>query len=375
MPPCFSDLSGVDGTSPHWWLVIGSLRSGGTERQVANLANELAGRGHAVSIALIDGSHAPTYALDPRVAVVRLANGGGAAYVRAAARLARLIEPGAIVYSFLDLANLLAAAASLRKRVRLAWGVRDSDVAPGLSASLALALTRLASRRVDVLVGNASACVAFYRTRGFRPRAWAVVGNGIDATRWRPDPSVRDAVRAEMGLPREALVVGCVARADPKKRHDLLLAAFAACRTDAHLVLIGRGTDDPDGSIARDIRARCLEGRVHALGERSDLTRLTAALDVACCASDYEGFPNSLLEAMACGVACLATDVGGVREALGDAGVIVESGSVCAFRGALDALLCDPARRQMLGAAGRARVRARYSNASMCDATIAAVGA
>src|SRR5262245_53923786 len=100
-----------EATAPRWWLVVGSLRSGGTERQVATLANELVQRGKSVVIAVIDGRHPPAYELDPRIVVKVLGRGGLLGAIRAALRLRRLVSNGSIVYSYLDAANLLAAAA------------------------------------------------------------------------------------------------------------------------------------------------------------------------------------------------------------------------------------------------------------------------
>jgi glycosyltransferase involved in cell wall biosynthesis len=357
--------------APRWWLVVGSLRSGGTERQVVTLANELVRRGEAVAVAIIDGRYAAAYELDARVVTNVLAHGGVLGAIRATRRLRRLVGNGAIVYSFLDAANLLAAAATIGRSVKLLWGVRASDVASSVVARMTSRLCRPFSSRVDVLIGNASACLDFYRGCGFRPRSQAVVFNGIDVTVWRPDPDARNAVRAELGIADNALLVGFVARVDPQKRHDLLLRAFARC-DDAHLLLVGRGTDDAEGELAKLIQSLGIGNRVMRLGERNDMRRITAALDVACCASHYEGFPNSLLEGMACGVCCVASDVGGVREVLGDSGIVVADDTADTFAQALQEVLRHGDRRAALAAAGRSRAVALFSTAAMTDATVAA---
>lgn len=358
--------------APRWWLVVGSLRSGGTERQVVTLANELVRRGESVAVAIVDGRHAEAYELDAPVVKNVLAHGGVFGAIRAALRLRRLVGNDSIVYSFLDAANLLAAASLFGRSMKLVWGVRASDVASSVVARLTSRLCRPFSSRVDVLIGNATACLDFYRGHGFRPRSHAVVFNGIDVTTWRPDLDVRAAVRAELGIAENVLLVGFVARVDPQKRHDLLLQAFARC-DDAHLLLVGRGTDAAEGDLAKLIHSLGIGKRVRRLGERKDVRRITAALDVACCASYYEGFPNSLLEGMACGVCCIASDVGGVREVLGDAGIVVADDTAEAFAQALQAVLRDGGRRAALAAAGRSRAVALFSTAAMTDATVAAV--
>ncbi len=358
-------------TSPRWWLVVGSLRSGGTERQVVVLANELVRRGETVGIALIDGRHAPAYLLDSKVAIAALGEGGALGALRATFKLRRLVRHATIVYSFLDAANLVAATATLGLRTRLIWGMRASDIASSGVARISSRLCRPFSSRVSVMIGNAAACLEYYQRHGYRPRSSTVVHNGIDLSTWRPDESARREVRAELGLPDECVLIGFVARVDPQKRHDLLLQAFARC-ANAYLVLAGRGTDDPSGAIARQIRSMGLEERVRALGERRDMNRLTAALDIVCCASHYEGFPNSLLEGMACGVCCVASDVGGVREVLGEAGIVVADHTVTAFADALKSVIDDEVRRRELAVAGRKRAEEFFSIGAMTDATVAA---
>ena len=360
--------------SPRWCLVIGSLRSGGTERQVVGLANELARRGERVSIAVIDGRLPSAYPIDARVAVETLGRGGALGAIAAAWRLARLARRSEIVYSFLDVANALSAFATIGARARLVWGVRDSGPPVGAITRGALLLCRLLQARPDVLIGNAQGCLDFYARQRVLARRRAVVANGIDTAAWRPDADARRSVREELGLDADAFLVGCVARIDPKKRHDLLLAALAQCPRAVHLVLVGRGTDVRGGPIDRQAHALAIAERVHALGDRRDIARLTAAFDLACCASDYEGFSNSLLEAIAAGVCCVASDIAGTRDVLGEAGTLVDNVATEWSRAITD-LACDAPRRARLAAAGRERALERFSMRAMADATLAAVRA
>ena len=360
--------------STRWCLVIGSLRSGGTERQVVGLANELVRRGESVCIAMIDGRSPSAYTLDPRVVLETLGMGGVAGAIAAGCRLACLARRAEIVYSFLDVANALSALATIGTRARLIWGVRDAGPSAGWVTRFALGLCRLLQKRVDALIGNAQGCLDFYATQRVRACKRAVVANGIDTDAWRPDADARRSVREELGLDADAFLVGCVARTNPKKRHDLLLAALADCPASVHLVLVGRGTDVRGGSIDSRVQSLTLGARVHALGDRRDVARVTAALDLACCASDYEGFSNSMLEAIASAVCCIASDVAGARDVLGDAGVLVENSSAEWSR-AITALYWDAERRARLARAGRERAIERFSMPAMVDATLAAVRA
>jgi glycosyltransferase involved in cell wall biosynthesis len=89
-------------------------------------------------------------------------------------------------------------------------------------------------------------------------------------------------------------------------------------------------------------------GRVHLLGEQTDMAACHLAVDVQVCASDFEGVPNVLIEAMACGVPCIATAVGGVPGLLEDRGALVAPGQTDELGQAIQNLLDDPDTRQVL---------------------------
>ena len=174
------------------------------------------------------------------------------------------------------------------------------------------------------------------------------------------------AVRTELGLAPDALLVGMIARCDPVKRHDLFLAAVAdAARSelDVHAVLAGTGTTAANPRLARLVSGADIGGRVHLLGERADVERIMPALDVLVSASGWaEGFPNVLGEAMACGVPCLVTDTGDCAAIVGDAGVVVPAEDGLRLAAALDALLRLPdAERVAMGSVARARIAASFT--------------
>jgi len=126
------------------------------------------------------------------------------------------------------------------------------------------------------------------------------------------------------------------------------------------------------------VRALDLADRVRFLGFRRDLPRLLQCFDVFVLPSLSEGFPNSLVEAMATGLPCIATDVACVSEIVdhGRNGLLVRAGDADDLASALDRLISDSALRQSLGAEARAVVEARFSleaTTDRCEAYLAEI--
>ena len=162
--------------------------------------------------------------------------------------------------------------------------------------------------------------------------------------------------------------MGCVARFDPIKNHELLLEAFALVRRAHHgavLVLVG------DGSSRESLEHRAqqpdLRGSVVFAGDRSDTPDLYRCFDVFALTSKAEGTSMSILEAMATGCCVVATDVGGSGALLdqGAAGVLVPPGDTMALADRLNAVLDDAAQRRKLGELARARAVHTYSQRTM----------
>lgn len=190
-----------------------------------------------------------------------------------------------------------------------------------------------------------------------------VIPNGVDLDRFRPAAVRREEPRDELGIDADALVIGQIGSLIPRKGVDVLLEAFATLRRaqPAFLVVAGDGPE----------RAQ-LEARANALGLAAwvrfpgEVTRserlLQHVLDVSVLASREESLPLGLLEAAACGRATVCTAVGGNAEIVrdGETGYLVPPDDPGALAGALLRLARDPALRDRLGAAARARAEKRF---------------
>ena len=203
------------------------------------------------------------------------------------------------------------------------------------------------------------------------PARMICIPNGVDTRRFAPvNPALRMRLREDLGCGPGELVVGCVAGLHPVKRHVDLVDAFARVHSQlpqARLLLVGEGrTRDV---IETRIAALGLHGAVRLIGERRDISRVLPAFDVFALVSESEGMSNAILEAQSCGLPVVATRVGGNPELVdADCGVLVKPHDPPALAQALLELLPDTARRIRLGAAARARVRARHSLQAMANA-------
>jgi len=194
------------------------------------------------------------------------------------------------------------------------------------------------------------------------PHKLVTVHNGM--------PDVPRELRAQPG--RSPVRLAMVARFERQKDHATLLQALAGLAHRAwELELIGDGPLRPEAAALT--RALGISDRVHFLGARRDVAERLACQQAFLLISNWEGFPRSILEAMRAGLPVVASDVGGVREAVvdGSTGLLVPRGNPDALRERLDVLLQDPTLRSRFGQAGRARYEERFTFDRMLEQTLA----
>lgn len=190
----------------------------------------------------------------------------------------------------------------------------------------------------------------------------AVIPNSVDTARFQPSASVGAATRLRYGVPKDSLVLGAVGRLSEQKRPDAIIALLARLRQEfANLYLLLAGTGPLEMALREQASAAGLAPYVIFAGFVSDVEHIFPALDVHLLLSRNEGFGIATIEAMACGVPTVATDVPGSADILGDsqAGVLVTPDSAPAV---VAALLRDPARRRAMGQVARAEAMARYAD-------------
>jgi glycosyltransferase involved in cell wall biosynthesis len=229
---------------------------------------------------------------------------------------------------------------------------------PGL-----VTLNRLCNRFANRLLANSPGVARLLvDEEGVAEKKVVLIPNFLDPRAFDRLSSERvGQQRSDWGIPPGAFVLGTVARLAPVKNHILLLNAMALLPADIRLVLIGDGPSRD--SLKRAAAAQGVLDRVHFAGELVTPVNLHQFFDVSILCSLSEGFPNSIIEAMAAARPVIATPVGGVLDVVeeGVTGLLSPSNDAAAMAGAIARLRADPAFRRRLGEVGRVFVSSRYA--------------
>ena len=243
----------------------------------------------------------------------------------------------------------------------------------------------LGGRCTDLLFTQSEEDAQTAVERGFLPadRVQAI-GNGVDVTRFNPQAArPRAQMRAELGIPQEAVVVGMIGRMVAEKGYGEFFAAAAGVARQSpqayFLVIGGHLASERDSGIGAQLeRAQAELGpRLILTGMRNDVPDLCAAMDVFTLPSYREGMPRSIIEAMHMGLPVVATDIRGSREEVvrEQTGLLVPTRDAAALEQAFMRLIADPGLRSRMGAAGRSRALELYDEVKVVARQIAAIRA
>jgi glycosyltransferase involved in cell wall biosynthesis len=179
-------------------------------------------------------------------------------------------------------------------------------------------MQNLAFRR-GILPVAVSDEVAISLKRRYRIDFSPVIANRIPLAPYMSCREKRDIVRRELGFESNQLLFTCVALFRPQKNHSLLISAFASGPgRNKHNQLLLVGTGPTQAAAEEQARQLGIDGQVHFLGMRNDVADILGASDVFVLASDFEGNPLAVMEAMAAGLPIVSTRAGGVPELLTD---------------------------------------------------------
>jgi glycosyltransferase involved in cell wall biosynthesis len=341
--------------------VIPGLGFGGAEQVLASLVTAKRSQPfQQVVIDLLGGGALSERIRAAGIPVYDLNLGGPAGTPLATVRLARLIQKikPTTIQSWLYYGDILTYWAlklsGRRTSTRLYWGIRCSELELDRYSWLLRRTINACARRSgepDAVVANSFAGREVHRQLGYKPRAFPVIPNGVDTSRFKPDAQARKAIRSELGIDDETPLVLHVARVDPMKDHAGLLTV-AGMLPKVTFVMAGAHTNELKTPV-----------NVKALGIRSDMPSIYAAADIAVSASAFgEGFSNAIAEAMASGVPVISTDVGDARAIVNGTGIIVPPRDPTQMADSIASMLGEmPDGLRSRGSGSRDRILTNYS--------------
>jgi glycosyltransferase involved in cell wall biosynthesis len=354
----------------HIALIIPGLdRIGGAERQVILLAKGLRRRGWRVSVVALSGKggDAAGELTAADIEFLSLGMRKGLADPRGWFRLNRWLrrEAPEAVHAHLPHAAWMARWSRLAAPVRVVVDTLHSCSTGTQGRQLGYRWSNWLTDRVTAV--SQAAADAHHLAAMVAEGKLTVVPNGVDANVWRPDAAVRTAVRSELGLDHEFLWLAA-GRLEKVKDYPTLLSAMAHVPEPATLSIAGGG---PLQDELQRISARLgHEKRVRFLGFQPDLSRWMRAADGFVLSSRCEGLPMGLLEAAACALPAVATDVPGTPEVLvdGETGWLSPAGDATALGETMTRMMRTPLeQRRAMGEQARQLVIERFSMEAVLD--------
>lgn len=288
------------------------------------------------------------------------------AHVVAALALASGLRrnPVDLVHTHTPIGGLVGRAAAIvtgSRVVHTFHGLPFADP-PSPTDRVFLAIERILAARTSYFFsqagGDAQRAIAL---RIARAEDMLVIGNGVDTTRFGPDQGVRAEIRRELGVPDEAVLLVAVSRLVREKGLGEVADAVHSLASDPrlHVAIVGRALPSDRSDMTAELRVHpvvsALGPRWRMLGYRADVNRLLKGADVFVLASYREGLPRSVIEAMASGVAVVATAIPGCRELIDDGmtGLLVPPRDAPALAAALARLIREDGLRAEMGRRAR----------------------
>jgi len=339
--------------------IVRALDVGGLERVVLELAAR--SRAHGLDVRMVCLHSAGIWG-EGHPDVIVLGGRHRWQKVLALTRLARRWQVD-ILHSHNPEPHLVAVLAGLLSRVPVVHTKHGRNY-PGNPRRVWLnrILNRLGAATVAV---SADAYAVSSRQEGCPLGKLYLIHNGLDVNAWPvATQKNQQKARQQAGIPEDCFVVGTVGRLSPEKNYDMLLAALRDLRQAGRPVsgvFVGGGEERQrleDLALQYGIRDHC-----RFVGEQSDVVSWMHTFDVFCLSSITEGLSITLLEAGACGLPCVVTDVGGNSEVVidGQSGFLVPSRDANQMLVAFQKLYSDPGMRMQMGMKARAIIAERFS--------------
>jgi glycosyltransferase involved in cell wall biosynthesis len=363
-------------------FLIRSLAKGGAEQQLSLIASGLATMGHNVtvvtyySIANTDSNLNYTRLQQSGVEIISIEKQGRYDLVGFFVRYRRIlkIRQPDIIYSFLELSNILACFARLvTPKSKIVWGKRSSDIELSryqLSLKIEHKLEKLLSFIPDCIIANSTKGHDYLILNKYKAKV-KVIFNGIDTEFYKKKHDIRFSLFDKYKISPEDILIGTVGRIDYAKDYETLIHAFnleIQKKDNLHLLIVGREVQPGYAQIIyKLVEFYKLEDRVSFIPEMEDVTDFYSSIDIFVSSSYTEGFSNVIAEAMSHNLACVVTNAGDSEILVGDAGIVVPRKNPEALaEGISQVLLID---RAKFGTLARQRLIGLYSIDSLISST------
>ena len=280
-----------------------------------------------------------------------------------------------IVQTWMYHADLLGGvAAHISGCKNVIWGIRRTSLSwsDTKSTLLIMKICAFLSRWIPKkIVSVAEAGRLAHVQAGYDGSRMVVIANGFDFINLTATIDDRNALRMECRVLDEEILIGCLGRFNYAKGQDNFVKAAKLIITKnakVKFLLVGQDCDAGNQQLNAWIVDNSLQEFFILLGERHDVPRCLAAMDIFCMPSRTEGFPNGLGEAMALSLPCVATDVGDTKTLVGDTALLVPAqDEVSLAQGLLTLVDLTPDQRKQIGQNARLRVMTEFTMEKACD--------
>jgi len=354
-------------------FIITGLSTGGAEMMLLKLLERLPKelfKAHVISLTTL-GEIAPritTQGIPVEAMEFRFGLSLPCDFIRLTKRI-RYINPD-IVHTWLYHADAVGGLAARFAGVKkIAWCLHNGKMDksfPFFSRRVGLPLCAFLSKFIpNKIVSCSQNAMRVHTEIGYPSEKMELIPNGFDLAQYKPDPTAKEKLRAELEVDAQTPLVGIIGRFHPMKNHVGFLEAVSLLSrnvSDVHFVLVGAGLDENNTILMETAKQYGIREKVHFLGLRKDIPYIMSGLDIfVSSSSSGEAFPIVLGEAMASGVPCVVTDVGDSAYIVGDTGEVAAPEDMPGLASAMERQLrLSPMERAALGARARERIKSNF---------------
>ncbi len=248
-----------------------------------------------------------------------------------------------IIQSWLYHADLIASLYGFFLNKKVIWSIHNSDL-PSSSLSISLKIiiklnAFLSYFSPEIIICCANSAKNYHNRLKYCKRKLKVIFNGYPFDYFKPSENTRQIIRKKLDIGNDEIFFGMIARYHPVKGHKIFLNAISKAlskNSKIKVIMIGSNVDENNKELSDLIKKLELSKIIKLNGSVSNIACYLQALDFCVLPSYSEGFPNVIVESMACGVPTIASDVGDVRTIIDGNGWLVEPGNIKSLSEAIE---------------------------------------